>query len=107
MRPRCERLNKLSSNLPSETASQWIFLLACALSSGWPTKALLVLLRGSREMRKLATAILVLVSAGMGSNAAAAAPRPADQPRTMEEVVDRIIVNENHMHQEVRTFSQL
>src|SRR4030088_3373076 len=58
-------------------------------------------------MRKLATAILVLVSAGMGSNAAAAAPRPADQPRTMEEVVDRIIVNENHMNQEVRKFSPL
>src|SRR4030088_3036688 len=58
-------------------------------------------------MRKLATAILVLVSAGMGSNAAAAAPRPADQPRTMEEVVDRIIVNENHMNQEVRKYSPL
>src|ERR1700716_202988 len=58
-------------------------------------------------MRKLATSILVLVSAGMGSNAAAAAPRPADQPRTMEEVVDRIIVNENHMNQEVRKFSPL
>jgi Peptidase family M48 len=58
-------------------------------------------------MRKLATAILVLVSAGMGSNAAAAAPRPGDQPRTMEEVVDRIIVNENHLNQEIRKFSPL
>ncbi|HEY4818481.1 MAG TPA: M48 family metalloprotease [Candidatus Acidoferrum sp.] len=58
-------------------------------------------------MRKLATAILVLVSAGMGSNAAAAAPRPADQPRTMQEVVDRVIVNENHLNQEIRKFSPL
>jgi hypothetical protein len=58
-------------------------------------------------MRKLATAILVLVSAGMGSKAAAAAPRPADQPRTMQEVVDRVIVNENHLNQEIRKFSPL
>src|ERR1700737_1543300 len=58
-------------------------------------------------MRKLAVAILVLVSSGMGSMAAAAAPRPADQPRTMEEVVDRIIVNENHLNQEIRKFSPL
>src|ERR1700739_4452494 len=58
-------------------------------------------------MRKLATTILVLVLSGMGSKAAAAAPRPADQPRTMEEVVDRVIVNENHLNQEIRKFSPL
>jgi Peptidase family M48 len=58
-------------------------------------------------MRKLATAILVLVSSGMGNMAAAAAPRPADQPRTMEEVVDRVVVNENHLNQEIRRYSPL
>jgi len=58
-------------------------------------------------MRKLVTTILVLVSSGMGSMAAAAAPRPADQPRTMEEAVDRIIANENHLNQEVRKYSPL
>src|SRR5258707_4015225 len=58
-------------------------------------------------MRKLGTAILVLVWSGMGSKAAAATPRPADQPRTMEEVVDRVIVNENHLNQEIRKFSPL
>ncbi len=58
-------------------------------------------------MRKLGTTILVLVLSGMGSKAAAAAPRPADQPRTMEEVVDRVIVNENHLNQEIRKFSPL
>jgi hypothetical protein len=58
-------------------------------------------------MRKLATTILVLVASGMGSMAAAAAPRPADQPRTMEEVVDRVVVNENHLNQEIRKFSPL
>ena len=58
-------------------------------------------------MRKLATTILVLVSSGLGSMAAAAAARPTDQPRTMEEVVDRVIVNENHLNQEIRKYSPL
>ncbi len=58
-------------------------------------------------MRKLATTILVLVSSGMGSMAVAAAPRPADQPKTIEEVVDRVIVNENHLNQEIRRYSPL
>src|SRR6202040_2127244 len=58
-------------------------------------------------MRKLGTAILVLVLSGMGSKAASGAPRSADQPRTMEEVVDRVIVNENHLNQEIRKFSPL
>src|ERR1700736_631534 len=86
-------------------ASQWISLLACALSSGWLTEAY----GGeSREMRKLATAILVLASSGMGSMAAAAAPHTAaDQPKTMEEVVDRVIVNENHLNQEIRKYTPL
>ena len=57
-------------------------------------------------MRKLAVGILVLASSGMGINVAAA-PRPADQPRTVEEVIDRVIVNENHLNQEVRKFSPL
>ena len=58
-------------------------------------------------MRKLAVAILVLVASGMGSNAAAATPLPADQPRTVEEVIDRVVVNENHLNQEIRKFSPL
>src|SRR3979490_1052870 len=58
-------------------------------------------------MRKLAVAILVLISSGMGSNVAAATPLPADQPRTVEEVIDRVVVNENHLNQEIRKFSPL
>jgi hypothetical protein len=58
-------------------------------------------------MRKLATTILVLVSSGIGSMAAAGAPRPADQPRTVEEVVDRVIANENHLNQEIRKYTPL
>jgi hypothetical protein len=54
-------------------------------------------------MRKLAATILVLVSSGIG----AAAGKPADQPRTMDEVVDRVVVNENHLNQEIRKYSPL
>jgi hypothetical protein len=53
-------------------------------------------------MRKLAATILVLVSGGI-ANAAAA----ADQPRTMEEVVDRVVVTENHLNQEIRKYAPL
>src|ERR1700676_3752761 len=58
-------------------------------------------------MRKLGAAILVLVLSGVGSKAAAAARRPAAQPRTVEEAIDRVIVNENHLNQEIRKFSPL
>src|SRR5579864_5355927 len=53
-------------------------------------------------MRKLAATILVLVSGGI-ANAAGA----ADQPRTMEEVVDRVVVTENHLNQEIRKYAPL
>jgi hypothetical protein len=58
-------------------------------------------------MRKLATTILVLGLSGLGAIAAAAAPKPADQPRTMEEVVDRVITNENRASQQIRQYSPL
>jgi len=58
-------------------------------------------------MRKFLTAILALVGSSLGTLAAAAAPNPPDQPRTMDEVIDRIVVNENHLNQEIRKFSPL
>jgi hypothetical protein len=58
-------------------------------------------------MRKVATAILVLVSSGLGTMAAAAAPRPADQARNMEEVLDRVVANENQLNQDIRKYSPL
>jgi hypothetical protein len=54
-------------------------------------------------MRKLAATILVLVWSGI----AAAAATPVDQPRTMEEVIDRVVVNENHLNQEIRKYAPL
>jgi len=54
-------------------------------------------------MRKLAATILVLVWSGI----ATAAATPVDQPRTMEEVIDRVVVNENHLNQEIRKYAPL
>ena len=58
-------------------------------------------------MRNLGIAILVLTLGGLGSIAAAAAPRPADQARTMEDVIDRVITNENRANQQIRQYSPL
>src|SRR5467141_2730209 len=59
-------------------------------------------------MRKLATIILGLILGGLGAIAAGAAPKPADQqPRTMEDVIDRVITNENRSIQQIRQYSPL
>jgi hypothetical protein len=58
-------------------------------------------------MRKLATTILALVLSGMGAAAARAAAAPADQPRTMDDVVDRVITNENRLNSQLRQYSPL
>src|ERR1700737_5024143 len=58
-------------------------------------------------MRERETAVLALVASGLRSTAAAAVPKPPDQPRTMEEVVDRVVLNENHLNQQVRKFTPL
>jgi hypothetical protein len=58
-------------------------------------------------MPKLATTILVLILSGLGAIAATAAPKPADQPRTMEDVIDRVITNENRATQQIKQYSPL
>src|SRR5712664_664608 len=59
-------------------------------------------------MRKLATIILGLILGGLGTIAAEAAPKPTDQqPRTMEDVIDHVITNENRAVQQIRQYSPL
>jgi hypothetical protein len=58
-------------------------------------------------MRKLVTTILVLVSTGLGSRSARAVPQPADQAQTMEQVLDRVIANENQLNLYIRHYSPL
>jgi hypothetical protein len=58
-------------------------------------------------MRKLATILFVLILSGLGTLAAAGAPKPPDQARTMADVIDRVITNENRSSQQIRQYSPL
>jgi hypothetical protein len=58
-------------------------------------------------MRKAATFLFVLILSGLAAAAAMAAPKAADQPRTMDDVIDRVITNENRANQQIRQFSPL
>jgi hypothetical protein len=58
-------------------------------------------------MRKTATLVFVLILSGLAAAAAVAAPKDADQPRTMDNVIDRVITNENRANQQIRQFSPL
>ncbi len=59
-------------------------------------------------MRKSAATTFVLILGTLGTMASAAAPRPADdKPRTMEDVVERLITNENRANQQIRQYSPL
>jgi hypothetical protein len=58
-------------------------------------------------MRKLATFTIILILNGMGTATGSAAPKPDDQPRTMEDVVDRVIANESRADQKIKQYSPL
>jgi hypothetical protein len=58
-------------------------------------------------MRKAARIFFVLIVSGFGCLAATASPKPADQPRTMDDVIDRVITNENRATQQIRQYSPL
>src|SRR5467141_966384 len=59
-------------------------------------------------MLKLVTTILVLIVSGLGAITTEAAPKPAaDQARTMSDVIDRVITNENRATQQIRQYSPL
>src|SRR6266571_2747046 len=100
MKQRLAPRSRSSSSRRDAKASRWISRLACELNSVWLTE-------GREKMRKEATTIFVLILSGVGAMAATEAPKPADKPRTMEEVIDRVITNENRANQQLKQFSPL
>src|SRR5712691_5226394 len=100
MKRRLARRSRSSSSRRDAKASRWISRLACELNSVWLTE-------GREKMRKVATTIFVLILSGVSAMAATEAPKPADKPRTMEEVIDRVITNENRANQQLKQFSPL
>ena len=58
-------------------------------------------------MRKAVILLSVLVLSGLGTLAAAATPAQTQQARTMADVIDRMITNENRSIQQIRQYSPL
>jgi hypothetical protein len=58
-------------------------------------------------MHKIGAVILAMALSGLGAVSAMAAPQAAEQPRTMDEVIDKIVATENHMNQNMRKYSPL
>src|SRR5260370_267637 len=100
MKQQLVQQSRSSSSRQDAKVSLWIFRLAYELNSDW-------LIRGREKMRKVSTAIFVLILNGRGAIAPTAAPAPADQPRTMEEVIDRVIPNENKANQQIKQYPPL
>src|SRR5712692_2524032 len=100
MKQQLAQRSRSSSSRLNERASQWISRRACELNSVWHTE-------GREKMRKVATTIFVLILSGLGAIAATAASMPADQARTMDEVIDRVITNENRANQQIKQYSPL
>jgi hypothetical protein len=58
-------------------------------------------------MRMLATVVLGFVLGASGTIASAAAAPEPQQARTMDQVIDRVITNENRLNQQIRQYSPL
>src|SRR5260370_7638694 len=58
-------------------------------------------------MRKVVTTIFILILSGLAATAATEAPNAADRPRTMDDVIDRVITNENRATQQIKQYSPL
>src|SRR5882762_3220398 len=109
MSPHPRPRSKSNSSRPCARASLWTTRLAFVLSSVWHTE-------GRSKMRKFVLGLLFLAAgsaAALAQTASAGQPPkkmilvPADQPRTMEEVVKRVVDNENHMYGRMKEYSPL
>src|SRR5258708_35934864 len=100
MKQQLAQRSRSSSSRQGATVSLWTSRRACELNSVWLTE-------GREKMRKVSTFILVLILSGLGAIAASAAPKPADQPRTMDEVIHRVITNANRANQQIKQYSPL
>src|SRR5467141_3991706 len=104
MKQPCGPRNKSSSNRRNVRASRWIFRPGYVSNFVW----LIDWGEGEMNMRKLLNYILVLALGASAATTASAAPAPnADQPRTMEQVVDRVTHNEQLLYGQIRNFSPL
>ena len=109
MKPLFARRNKLNSSLRSKTISPSIFRRACELNSTW-------LPEGEKKMCKLVSAIRrsvlsILVFSTLAAAVSAAPPAtpvpPQATAKTMDEVIDRVITNENRLNNQISKYRPL
>src|SRR5947208_9863661 len=100
MKRQLAQRSRLNSSRPNVKVSRWIIRRACELNSAWHTEE-------REKMRKAVTFFCIVMLGGLGAVAVAAAPKPADQPRTMDEVIDRVVTNENRANQQIKQYSPL
>src|SRR3984893_1002167 len=109
MKPLFARRNKLNSSLRSKTISPSIFRRACELNSTW-------LPEGEKKMCKLVAAtrrsvLSILVFSSLAMVVSAAPPAtpvpPQATAKTMDEVVDRVITNENRLNNQISKYRPL
>src|ERR1700688_1679222 len=110
MKPLFARRNKLNSSLRSKTISPSIFRRACELNSTW-------LPEGEKKMCKLVVSAVrrsvlsIFVFSTLAAAAFAAPPATPAPPqataRTMDEVVDRVITNENRLNGQISKYQPL
>jgi hypothetical protein len=109
MKPLFARRNKLNSSLQSKTISPSIFRRACELNSTW-------LPEGEKKMCKLVSAIRrsvpsILVFSTLAMAVSAAPPATPAPPqataKTMDEVIDRVVTNENRLNNQISKYQPL
>src|ERR1700726_279371 len=109
MRPLFARRNKLNSSLRSKTISPSIFRRACELNSTWHPEGEKKMFKSVPAARRSVLSILVfstLAAAAFAAPPAAPAP-PQATAKTMDEVVDRIVNNENRLYGQISKYQPL
>src|ERR1700719_1269560 len=109
MRPLFARRNKLNSSLRSKTISPSIFRRACELNSTWHPEGENKMCKSVPPARRSVLSILVfstLAAAAFAAPPAAPAP-PQATAKTMDEVIDRVITNENRLNGQISKYQPL
>src|SRR6202171_858134 len=109
MKPLFARRNKLNSSLRSKTISPSIFRRACELNSTWLPEGEKKMCMLVSAIRRSVLSILVFSTLAIAVSAApAATPVPPQvTAKTMDEVIDRVITNENRLNNQISKYQPL
>src|SRR6202171_2950089 len=109
MKPLFARRNKLNSSLRSKTISPSIFRRACELNSTWLPEGEKKMCMLVSAIRRSVLSILVFSALAVAASAAPAATPvpPQATAKTMDEVIDRVITNENRLNNQIPKYHPL